>query len=353
MRVLVAMSGGVDSTVAASLLVEEGHEVVGVTLKLWGGPSDSGCCSAEDSHDARRVAAALDIPHHVFDYEDGFIEHVVDPYIAAHQEGLTPNPCVECNRHVKFALLAQAAERMGFERLATGHHAQVRHSDSGPQLRRGADFAKDQSYVLGMLTEPQLEGLLLPVGSLTKEAVREHASKRGLATAMKPDSQDLCFVSTSLGRAAFLADRMELHPGTVVEAGSGATVGTVTAVELVTLGQGKGMGRDEQGRRRYVTAIDHERRTVTAGPMEEIEYREVAFVPSSLTTTAQPLEQGRPVLIQAAAHGRVDPAILDLERSAIVREQGGRPIAPGQLAVLYDPEDPDRVLGSAVVARRG
>lgn len=348
-RVLVAMSGGVDSSVAASLLVEAGHDVTGVTLRLWGGPSDSGCCSATDAADARRVAATLGVPHHVFDYEEEFTASVVDPYVAAHRDGRTPNPCVACNRHVKFDALLAAADRMGFEALATGHHARTTTGARGPELRRGADAAKDQSYVLGMLEAWQLGRLVLPVGEMGKEQVRAHAAGRGLATAAKPDSQDVCFISAASGRAGFLAERIELHPARVLEAGSGRDLGEVPAVELVTIGQGRGMGRNAEGQRRYVAHIDHQARTITAGPLGSIERDEVALDLGSLTWTGSPLPHGAEVLVQCAAHGPVEPVALDLEAGQLRRARPGRPVAPGQLAVLYDLADPDLVLGSAEV----
>ncbi len=290
MRVLVAMSGGVDSSVAAALLVEQGHDVVGATLKLWGGISDSGCCSVADVEDARRVAQQIGIEHHVFNLTEDFERHVVNPYVEEHARGRTPNPCIECNRAMKFDRLLRRADRLGFERLATGHHARVtterrertqvepdtveavdrrngaarRASESASsgrttrpvmRLRRGADPAKDQSYVLSMLDQQSLARIVLPVGEMTKDEVRAHARRLGLRTAAKPDSQDVCFIGRTEGRQSFLAGKMHLHPGQVVD-GDGAPAGMVEAVELVTVGQRRGMGHGIDGRRRYVTAVD-------------------------------------------------------------------------------------------------
>src|SRR6516165_7851743 len=214
-RVMVAMSGGVDSSVAAALLVEQGHEVVGATLKLWGGESDSGCCSVADVEDARRVAQQLGIEHHVFNLTDEFERHVVAPYVGEHARGRTPNPCIECNRTMKFDRLLRRADRMGFDRLATGHHARVTGGDEDGRpmrLRRGADAAKDQSYVLSMLDQHALARVVFPVGEMTKDEVRARARRLGLRTASKPDSQDVCFIGRVEGRQSFLAERMALHP---------------------------------------------------------------------------------------------------------------------------------------------
>src|ERR1700739_2043893 len=183
MRVRVAMSGGVDSSVAAALLVEQGHEVVGATLKLWGGESDSGCCSVADVEDARRAAQQLGVEHHVFNLTEEFDRHVVTPYVGEHAAGRTPNPCIECNRTIKFDRLLQRAERLGFHRLAAGHHARVARSPLGPwSLRRGVDDAKDQSYVLSMLGQVELARVLFPVGEMTKHEGREPAQHLGLRT---------------------------------------------------------------------------------------------------------------------------------------------------------------------------
>ncbi len=205
-KVLVAMSGGVDSSVAAARLLAGGHEVVGVTMKLWGGESDTGCCSVSDVDDARRVAQQLGVPHHVWNFGDEFEAQVVAPYVDAHRRGVTPNPCVECNRHLKFDRLLRRADAVGFDAVATGHHARVR--DAAPTAPAawpaGADPAKDQSYVLYVLGQTELARTLLPVGDMTKDEVRAEAAALGLRTADKPDSQDVCFVTSTAGRAGFL-----------------------------------------------------------------------------------------------------------------------------------------------------
>src|SRR5688500_1974678 len=231
-EVLVAMSGGVDSSVAAALLLEQGFAVTGVTMKLWGGDSDTGCCSVSDVDDARRVADQLGIDHHVFNFGDDFDQHVVQPYVDAYAAGRTPNPCIECNRHLKFDRLLRRADALGFDAIATGHHARiVERPDGTRRVARGTDPAKDQSYVVHVLTEDALDRVRFPVGHLTKDAVRAEAARLGLATASKPDSQDVCFITATGGRSAFLGSRIATRPGAVVDA-TGRRVGTVPAVEL-------------------------------------------------------------------------------------------------------------------------
>jgi tRNA-specific 2-thiouridylase len=334
------MSGGVDSSVAAALLRDEGHEVVGVTLRLWGGESDSGCCSVSDVDDARRVAQQLDIDHHVFNFSDDFETHVVDPYVTAHAAGRTPNPCIECNRHVKFDRLLRRAETLGFEAVATGHHARVVIGpDRSPRVARGADRSKDQSYVLAMLTPAQLERVLFPVGDRTKAEVRDRADMLGLRTAAKPDSQDVCFITSTGGRAEFLGRRLALRPGDVRDH-AGALLGRVDAVELVTVGQRKGLGLAGGGAPRYVTGVDTAAGTVTVGDRADLLADRVPLV--DLAWTAEP--PGR-LLAQCSAHGR--PAVGRVAGSVLRWDEPQRRVAPGQTVVLYEG---DTVVGSAVAA---
>ena len=351
MRVLVAMSGGVDSSVAAALLVERGHDVVGATLKLWGGPSDSGCCSVADVDDARRVAQQLGIAHHVFNLTEEFDRLVVTPYVGEHGRGRTPNPCIECNRSLKFDRLLRRSERLGFDRLATGHHARVTGDAGRRRLRRGADVAKDQSYVLAILGQDALAQVLFPVGDLTKDEVRAHARRLGLRTAAKPDSQDVCFIGSAEGRQGFLSRRMELHPGAVVD-GAGRPAGVVDAVELVTVGQRRGMGHGSDGTRRYVTHVDVAARRVTVGSAAEALRPSVLLPAATLSWVDRPLDAGSRAVAQVSAHGRPVPCTVETDDAGLrVRfDSPQRPVAPGQTVALYDALDPDAVVGAGIAA---
>jgi tRNA-specific 2-thiouridylase len=347
-QVLVAMSGGVDSAVAAALLRDAGHEVVGVTLKLWGGPSDSGCCSVADVEDARTVARRLGIEHHVFNMAGAFEDSVVEPYVAAHAAGETPNPCIECNRHIKFGVLLERARRLGFDLLATGHHARVVADPATGRrsLRRGYDRAKDQSYVLSMLTEAELSQVAFPVGELAKRDVRLIAAAHGLEVAGKPDSQDVCFVasrSEAGARARFVGERARLHEGRVVEAGTGAELGRVPAVELVTIGQRRGLGAAGGSGRRYVLSVDVATATVVVGEHAGLLTDEVRLVRRTWAHAEAP--PGTQVEVQASAHGSPRPAVLTDEGARLL-EPAPR-VAPGQTVALYAG---DEVLGSGVAA---
>ena len=356
MRVLVAMSGGVDSSVAAALMAEAHgtDDVVGATLKLWGGESDSGCCSVADVDDARRVADQLGMVHHVFNFAAEFEAHVVDPYVTGHAEGRTPNPCIECNRHLKFDRLLDRAAQLGFDAVATGHHARRnRHADGTWGLVRGADPAKDQSYVLAMLGQDQLARTRFPVGEMTKAQVRDEAARLGLRTAGKPDSQDVCFIRTDVGRAGFLADRMPLHPGRLVDHDSGADLGGVEAVELVTVGQRRGMGHGTDGRRRFVTSVDVPTRRVTVGPPEASYASSLSL--HTVTWVARPPNgldgAGAVALAQCSAHGTAAPCTVQVgtDGLSVVFATPQRRVAPGQTVALYDQARPDHVVGSGVV----
>jgi tRNA-specific 2-thiouridylase len=350
MKVLVAMSGGVDSSVAAGLLIEQGHEVVGATLKLWGGASDSGCCSVADVDDARRVAQTLGIDHHVFNYTEEFEAKVVQPFIDGHLAGQSPNPCIECNRHIKFDLLFERAARLGFDAVATGHHAQVVARDGAHFLVRGADDRKDQSYVLGYLQAAQLAMLLLPIGHLEKSDVRVHAERLGLRTWDKPDSQDVCFIEASKGREVFLRQRGPLTSATIVDAVSGEELGHNDAAELMTVGQRRGVLPGRDGEKRYVSRVDLVAKRVEVGRLEEILITSLHLDEASLSFARSDLGDGDTVLAQCSAHGRVQLATLRHDETWWLELHAPtRPVAAGQSVVLYSVDDPTVVEGAAIV----
>ncbi len=342
MKVLVAMSGGVDSSVAAALLRDAGHDVVGVTMRLWGGSSDTGCCSIADVDDARRVAQQLGIDHLVFNFTDDFDAHVVEPYVAAHRSARTPNPCVECNRRLKFSRLSERAELLGFDAIATGHHARVAPDATGRlRVARGVDRAKDQSYVVHMLDERDLSRTLFPIGELTKSEVRAIADRLGLRTADKPDSQDVCFITTTGGREAFLGDRIPFRRAKVVDT-MGRRLGEAPAIELVTVGQRKGLGLPGGGPKRYVVDVDAETATIVVGDAADC-----VQPTQALDALVGPDGVGW-VLAQCSAHG--EPHAATIESAAALRWRAPqRRVAPGQSIVFYDESD-TFVVGAAVAA---
>ncbi|WP_419919718.1 tRNA 2-thiouridine(34) synthase MnmA [Candidatus Poriferisocius sp.] len=369
MRVLAAMSGGVDSSVAAGLLAEQGHDVVGVTLKLWGGESDTGCCSVSDVQDARRVADRLGLEHHVFNFGDAFEQRVVTPYVDGHAGGLTPNPCIECNRHIKFDKLMVRAEALGFDAVATGHHARLLDTGGGPRVQRGVDTAKDQSYVLYMLSQQQMARLMLPIGHLTKAEVRERAADLGLRNSAKPDSQDVCFIANrSGGRRGFLARRLGEMPGTVVDA-DGTVLGSVESVPAVTIGQRRGLNLGGNDEPRYVTGVDIASARITLGRREDL-YTDTQDV-IGIQWTGEAVNG--PVDIQASAHGTPMVGTVTESRAregepggphpapmvgTVTASRGGgsceirwvepqRRVAPGQALVFYQG---DLVIGGGVAA---
>ena len=338
---LVAMSGGVDSSVAAAELKAAGHEVVGVTMRLWGGESDTGCCSVSDVDDARRVAQQLNIDHLVFNFSDDFDKHVVAPYVQAHVDGITPNPCIECNRHLKFDRLSERARLLGFDAVATGHHARIERDDEGTlRLARGADDAKDQSYVVHMLDQAELAYTMFPVGHLTKTQVRERAVELGLRTATKPDSQDVCFISKTGGRETFLGNRIPFRKAEVVNE-DGTPAGKVEALELVTIGQRKGLGIPGGGPKQYVVEVDTPNARVVIGEESSL-YRKSLVVNNIVWSDAADINRLRSqndVLVQSSAHGAAIPATVEILGNYEIRvlwAQPQRAIAPGQSVVLYN-----------------
>jgi tRNA-uridine 2-sulfurtransferase len=357
-KVLMAMSGGVDSSVAAALLQREGHHVVGVTMRLWGGESDTGCCSVSDVDDARRVAQQLGIDHLVFNFSEDFNEKVVDPYVEAHVHGVTPNPCIECNRSLKFSRLTERADALGFDAVATGHHARLMRNEHGDiRVFRGGDSAKDQSYVVHMLEGRELERTLFPVGHMTKAEVRRIAAELGLRTASKPDSQDVCFISTTGGRETFLGHRIPFHRATVVDT-AGEQVGDVDAVELVTIGQRRGIGLYRTEAKRFVVDVDTEARKVIVGTEADLQRNSLAL--HSMVWAGGVPVAGR-YRVQCSAHGTSLPCTVSLVDADTTGDKPGkkvqvsldaphRRIAPGQSAVLYDESDSYVVAGGLVSA---
>jgi tRNA-specific 2-thiouridylase len=325
-RVMVMMSGGVDSSVAAAMLRDTGHDVTGVTLKLWGGESDSGCCSVADVEDARRVAAQLGIPHYVFNFADAFDANVVDPYVGSHVAGETPNPCVECNRTMKFGKALARAEQLGFDFVATGHHARIVSTPEGPALARGVDRGKDQSYVLYMLGARELARTLLPIGEITKPEVRDRARALGLRTAEKRESMDVCFIKRG-GRETFLGARIARRPGPIADA-HGERVGWHNGIEAFTIGQRRGTGV-AVGERRYVVDVKPATATVVVGSRaallrDHVELRDLCF--------ARPTPPE--LLAQVRAHG--EPFRARRDGAHVYFESPQPRVAPGQVVALYD-----------------
>ena len=344
MSVMVAMSGGVDSSVAAALLAREGHDVVGVTMRLWGGESDTGCCSISDVDDARRSADQLGIEHLVFNFTDDFDRHVVAPYVAAHAAGTTPNPCIECNRAVKFARLAERADVLGFDAVATGHHARIGRRDGRRTLARGHDRAKDQSYVVHMLGQDDLARTRFPIGGLDKTEVRRLAAELGLRTAAKPDSQDVCFITSTGGRTQFLGSRIPFHRGRVID-DRGAVLGEVPALELVTVGQRKGLGLPGGGPKRFVLGVDRGAGTVVVGG--EAGLLDEAIGVESVSWVDAPV--AGEVLVQTSAHGTPHEATIEHDGDSVevTWRDPQRRVAPGQSVVFYDLGD-RYVLGGGI-----
>ncbi len=346
-RVLVAMSGGVDSSVAAARLRAEGWDVVGVTLHLWDYPDDAPvkgrCCAPEDIHDARRVADALQIPHYAFDRRELFEREVVTPFVESYLAGATPSPCVRCNRGVKIEELLALADRLGASRVATGHYARVETSEPR-RLLRARDPSKDQSYFLYSLRAAQLERLLFPLGETTKREVRDEAQRLGLPGANKGESQELCFVPT--GRYDELVRSRagnRVRPGAIVDE-SGRVVGNHDGIFGFTIGQRKNLGV-AVGHRAYVVRLDAETSTVHLGPREALGSRN-AIVDELTLAPGVSLPLRADVVVRYRATP-VPATIVGCGSSrAEVRLEGNATVVPGQVAVFYAG---DAVLGGGTI----
>ena len=346
MRALVAMSGGVDSSVAAALMQQAGHDVVGVTLKMWAGPHGeaptAGCCTVSDAEDARRVAGQLDIPYYVLDYTEEFRDGVVKRFVEDYAWGHTPNPCIECNRTVKFDRLLRRLDDFESEILVTGHHARNVLDDGMWSLFRGKDESKDQSYVLSMLTQRQLSRARFPVGELTKAEVRSIAAALGLRTANKPESMDICFVGRRDYRA-FVSDvsPRAFRPGPVVDI-SGQTLGHHDGVAGFTIGQRRGLGV-AVGEPRYVVRIEPSTATVVIGSREELGVTSLVI---RMMTWVDGGPWAGPMLAQYRAHGPAVPAFVDGNR--LIFDEPQEAVAPGQTVAFYVG---DQVLGGALIEK--
>jgi tRNA-specific 2-thiouridylase len=350
LRVLAAMSGGVDSAVAAARAADAGHDVTGVHLALSANPQSyrtgaRGCCTLEDARDARRAADVIGIPFYVWDMAERFDRDVVQDFVAEYARGRTPNPCLRCNEKIKFAAVLDRAVALGFDAVCTGHHARL----ADGTLRRSVDQAKDQSYVLAVLTAEQLSRAMFPLGLSTKDQVRAEAAARGMAVAAKPDSHDVCFIPDGDTRG-FLASRLGTAPGRIVET-DGTAIGTHNGAYGYTIGQRKGLRvatPAHDGRPRYVLDIEPVSRTVTVGPVEDLDV--LGLVTERPVWTGCPPPEGpRECLVQLRAHGEVHAAVASPAAGKLLirLDAPARGVAKGQAAVLYDG---DTVLGSATIA---
>jgi tRNA-uridine 2-sulfurtransferase len=350
-KVLAAMSGGVDSAVAAARAVDAGYDVTGVHLALSAAPSTlrhgaRGCCTLEDANDARRAADVLGIPFYVWDLAERFRADVVEDFVSEYAAGRTPNPCLRCNEKIKFSAVLDRAVALGFDAVVTGHHARLRDG----RLRRSVDPDKDQSYVLAVLTADQLAHAEFPLGDSTKTQVRAEAATRGLAVADKPDSHDICFIPDGDTRA-FLTRRLGEQDGPIVDAVTGDVVGSHGGSFGYTVGQRRGLHLDRPapgGEPRYVLSIQPKTNTVVVGPG--------ALLDADETTAERPLWTSGMVrsgefecLVQLRAHGMVTPATVRAGAEEVVARLHGtqRGVAAGQALVMYDG---DLVLGSATIS---
>ncbi len=353
-RVVVAMSGGVDSSVTAALLAEEGYDVVGITLQLYDHgvavQKKGSCCAGQDIHDARRVSEELGIPHYVLDYESRFKNQVMEEFADSYIKGETPIPCVRCNQTVKFKDLLETAKDLGADCMATGHYVQrVVAEDGKAQLVRGVDQGKDQSYFLFATTQEQIDFLRFPLGHMDKEETRKHAERFGLVVADKPDSQDICFVPE--GRYVDVIERLRpgaMEPGEIVDL-DGNVLGEHQGIVRYTIGQRRGIGVGGTADPIYVLKLDPATRRVIVGPKEALETREIWVKETSWIGEDVPAE-GLPVVAKIRSTRPGVSATIFMEaagRARLVLDEPESGVSPGQAAVFYDG---DRVLGGGWIA---
>jgi tRNA-specific 2-thiouridylase len=354
-RVVVAMSGGVDSSVCAALLHARGYDCIGVTMKLWDGPEaaqghQKTCCTLDDVSDARRVADQFGIPFYVANFKDPFARHVIDDFISSYQRGYTPNPCAQCNRHLKFAALQQRAQQLGADYVATGHYASVVCADDGRyRIRRGKDAGKDQSYFLFDLSQEQLGHAMFPLGAFSKDAVRDMASQFGLKVAAKAESQEICFVPDGDYRT-FLRPRLEadaFHPGPIVDT-SGKVLGKHQGLPFYTVGQRRGLGI-AAAQPLHVVSVRPADNTLVVGTRDET--TRDAFAVERCNWMRTPPDGPLDTTVQIRYRQRPVPATVHPVNDAQVQVELREPqfaVSPGQAAVFYDR---DTVIGGGWIAR--
>jgi len=351
-RVVVAMSGGVDSSVTAALCAEQGHDAVGIAMRLYSTPQDDyskSCCSPDDLFDARQVAASVDMPFYVANYQEVFRERVIDYFVDEYRRGRTPNPCVACNNHLKFDILLERCLALGSPYLATGHYARIDRSGERPKLKRGVDETKDQSYFLFGIPREALSRILFPLGALQKGEVREHAERLGLATADKPESHEICFVGGG-DYEEYVEERLdeqERQPGTIVHQ-NGEVLGEHEGIHQFTIGQRRGLGISHH-ERLYVQSIRPEDGTLVVGPRDGLDARGLVAERCNWLAFERP---SGPIECRVQIRYNADPVpalvtVSDTPETAFVEfVEPQRAVTPGQAAVFYRG---DEVLGGGFI----